>query len=85
MCAGLANEIAKHEAVEQTVNELYEWIHELHSKTETAQVATRAAEKEVKDAKLDELKLESIPSKQLNMLRDLKLRFNEAKDQLMTV
>ena len=67
--------------MERTVDELYDWIHELHSEIETAQLVTRAAGKEVKAAKLDKLKLESIASKRLNMLRDLKFRFNKAKDQ----
>lgn len=80
--AGIADEIAKRKAVEQTVDELYGWIHELHSEIETARLATRAAGKEVKAAKKDKLKLESIASKRLIMLRDLKFRFNEAKDQL---
>ena len=80
--AGIADEIAKRKAVEQTVDELYGWIHELHSEIKTARLATRAAGKEVKAAKKDKLKLESIASKRLIMLRDLKFRFNEAKDQL---
>ena len=80
--AGIADEIAKRKAVEQTVDELYGWIHELHSEIETARLVTRAAGKEVKAAKKDKLKLESIASNRLIMLRDLKFRFNEAKDQL---
>ena len=82
MRASIANEIAKGKAVEQTVDGLYDWIDELHSKIETAQQATRAAGKEVKAAEKDELKLESTASKRLNLLGDLKFRFNKVKNHL---
>ena len=49
-CAGIANEIAKRKVMERTVDELYDWIHELHSEIETARQAMRAAVTEVKAA-----------------------------------
>ena len=46
--ASVANEVANRKTVEQTVDELYDWINDLHSKIGMAQQATRAAGKEAK-------------------------------------
>ena len=79
---GIANEVAKRKAVEATVDELYEWIDELHSEINTAKLDYKSANHDLKVASKSKLKLESIASKRLSMLKDLKCQLNDAKDLL---
>ena len=79
---GIANEIAKRKVVEQTVNELYDWIDELHSEINLQKKQTKLAKKEVKSVMTYKGKLESIASRRLSTLKDLKSKLSEAKNML---
>lgn len=79
---GIADEIAKRKVVEQTVDDLYEWIDELHSEINTTKLGVKSANRQLKESSKSKLKLESIASKRLSMLKDLKDQLRVAKDLL---
>ena len=79
---GIANEIAKRKAVEQTVDDLYDWVDELHSEISDQKKITKSAMKAVKTAQSKNLKLDSVASKRLSMLKELKCSLNNTKDML---
>ena len=78
----VAKDIEKRHMVEQTVDDLYDWIDKLHLEINEQKKVTKSARKEVKTAHKSKLKLESVASKQLSMLKELKCSLNKAKDML---
>ena len=78
----VAKEIEKRQVVEQTVDDLYEWIDELHSEINNQKRVNREAKKAMKMAQASKNKLETVASERLSLLRDLKCRLREAKDML---
>ena len=58
--AAVAREVEKRKAVEQTLNELYDWIGELHAKINTANKERRAADKNTRSAKKAKAKADSL-------------------------
>ena len=80
--AQLAKEIEKRRLVEQTVDDLYGWIDELHNEITNQKQTTKLARKDLKTEHKSRLKQESIAFKRLTLLNDLKCRFHEAKDML---
>ena len=77
-----AKEIEKRHMVEQTVDDLYDWIDELHLEINDQKKVTKSARNEIKTAKRSKLKLESVASKRLSLLKELKRSLNHAKDML---
>lgn len=78
----VAKEVEKRHLVESAVDELYEWIDELHSEINLQKELTRLARKEKRSAARLKHKLESIAAKRLSMLKDLKSSLREANDML---
>ena len=78
----VGKEVEKRHIVEQTVDDLYGWIDELHSEINEQKKVTKSARKEVNAASKSKLKLESVAAKRLSMLNDLKIRLRDAKDML---
>ena len=70
----VAKEVEKRHVVEQTVDDLYEWIGELHSKINEQKQVNRMAKKAMKMAQASKNKLETVASEQLSLLKDLKCR-----------
>ena len=70
----MANEVVRQKAVEQTVEDMNEWVNELHAEINDAKIAVKASGREAKSAndKLD--KVTSIAHTRLALLKDLKLR-----------
>ena len=71
----MANEVVRRKAVEQTVEDINEWVDELYSEINNAKIAVKASGREAKVAndKLD--KVTSIAFTRLALLNYLKLRF----------
>ena len=80
--AQMAKEVAKRNLVESAVEDLYDWIDELHSEINSQKEATRLARKEVKSATRLKNKQESIAAKRLSRLKGLKCSLREANDML---
>ena len=64
------------------MDELYNWIDELHAELSAAKIAVQAARKEVKSqqTKLDNTK--ALALKRIALLKSLKLNLDEAQDKL---
>ena len=79
----MANEVVRQKAVEQTVEDMDEWVDELHEEISDAKMAVKALDREEKAAndKLD--KVTSIACTQIALLKDLKLRLAETTDMLL--
>ncbi len=70
--AVVAREIEWRKTVENTVNELYDWIDELDEELRDAKSVMRAAKKEANLAHYTKSKLETVAPKRLDLLKDLK-------------
>ena len=79
----MANEVVRREAVEQTVEDMNEWVDELHTEIKDEEMALKASSREAEAAngKLDEIT--SIACTQLGLLKDIKLRLSETTDMLL--
>ena len=80
--AAVAREVDRRKAVENTVDELYDWIDELHEELRDAKSVMRAAKKEANSALSAKSKLATVASKRLDLLKDLKQQLRNAKDDL---
>ena len=80
--AQLEREREKRRLVEQTVDDLYGWIDELHIEISDHKEITKLAKSELKTEHNKRLKQSSIAFKRLTLLKDLKCRLHEAKDML---
>ena len=71
----VANEFVRRKAAEQTLEDMNEWVDELHSDINDVKMAVKASGREAKvvNDKLD--KVTSIAFNRLALLNDLKLRF----------
>ena len=58
--AAVAREVEKRKAVEQTLDDLYDWIGELQIKIDTTNKERRAADKNTKSAKRSKAKADSL-------------------------
>ena len=79
----VSNEVLRRKYVEKSVEDMNEWVDELHVEIDDAKMAVQASGREAKAAndKLD--KVTSIECTQLALLKDLKLRFTETTDMLL--
>ena len=59
----VAKEVEKRHIVEQTVDDLYEWIDELHFEINEQKQVNRMAKKAIKKAQASKSKLETVASK----------------------
>ena len=80
--AAVAREVERRKAVENTVDELYGWIDELDEELREAKSAMRTAKKEATSAYRAKSKLETVASKRLALLKDLKEQLRNTKDDL---
>lgn len=80
--AQVTKEVEKRHLVESAVDDLYDWIDELHAEINSQKLARKLARKEIQSATRLKLKNESIAAKRLSLLKDLKYRLSEAKDML---
>ncbi len=80
----VAREADRRKAVEQTVDDLYDWVDKLRAEIQSARQDARAANKETKAAIRDKAKVETVASKRLSLLKDLKLCLDQAKAWLMS-
>ena len=78
----VAREIERRKAVENTIDELYDWIDELDEEVRDAKSVLRVAKKEANSAHYAKSKLETVASKRLDLLKDLKQQLRNAKDDL---
>ena len=79
----VAAEVEKRKAVESTVGELYDFIDELYDEIAEARTDVRMANKHINATKKSKSKADTIAQKRLDLLNDLKLRFNNVKDMLI--
>ena len=80
--AQVTKEVEKRHLVESALDDLYDWIGELHAEINSQKLARKLARKEIQSATRLKLKNESIAAKRLSLLKDLKYRLSEAKDML---
>ena len=80
--AAVGREIERRNAVENTVDELYDWIDELDEELRDAKSIMRAAKKEANSAHYAKSKLETVASKRFDLLKDLKQQLRNTKDDL---
>ena len=78
----VASKVQKRRLVEETVDELYDWVDELHAEINMQKSATKVAKKEQKSTIKSKLRLETVSKKRLTMLKGLKSQLQEAKDML---
>jgi len=78
----VAFEAEKRRLVEQTVDELYDWVDELHAEINQQKKAANLAKKETKSTIKSKLRLETVAKNRLSMLKALKSQLHEAKDML---
>ena len=78
----VASEVEKRRLVEQTVDELYDWVDELHAEINQQKKAAKLAKKETKSTIKSKLRLETVAKNRLSMLKELKSQLHEAKDML---
>ena len=78
----VASEVEKRRLVEQTVDELYDWVDELHAEINQQKKAANLAKKETKSTIKSKLRLETVAKNRLSMLKALKSQLHEAKDML---
>ena len=81
-CVQVASEVEKRRLVEQTVDELYDWVDELHAEINQQKKAAKLAKKETKSTIKSKLRLETVAKNRLSMLKALKSQLHEAKDML---
>lgn len=72
----------KRKAAEKTVDDLYDWVDELHVELNAEKEARKAAKKEVKSQQTQLSNARSIASKRLDLLNNLKLELRKARDDL---
>ena len=70
--AAVAREVERRKAVENTVDELYNWIDELDGELRDAKSVMRTAKKEAARAHYSKSKVETVASKRLALLKDLR-------------
>jgi len=78
----VAKEVERRKAVEKTLDDLYDWIGELHAEIETEKKKARAAGKDSKAAKQAKIKAEEMSNQRLALLTDLRSEMYNLKDQL---
>ena len=81
--AEVSMEVARRKAVESTVEELYKFIDELHEEIAEARTKVQTVIKDIKSANKLKCKANSVAQKRLDILNDLKVRFNNVKDLLI--
>ena len=79
----MSNEVVRQKAVDKTVEDMNEWVDELHTEINDAKMAVKLSGREAKSAndKLD--KVTSIACTRILLLKDLKLRLAETTDMLL--
>jgi len=80
--AQVAYEVQKRRLVEQTVDELYDWVDDLHAEINEQKSAVKLAKKEMKSTIKSKLRIETLAKHRLSMLKELKSQLHEAKDML---
>jgi len=80
--ARVAHEVQKRRLVEQTVDELYNWVDDLHAEINEQKSAVKLAKKEMKSTIKSKLRIETLAKHRLSMLKELKSQLHEAKDML---
>ena len=75
-------QMKKRKVAEKTVDDLYDWVNELHVKLNAEKEAQKAAKKKMKSQQTQLRIARSIVSKQLDLLKRLKLELGKAKDGL---
>jgi len=75
-------QMEKRKAAEKTVDDLYDWVDELHVELNTAKEEQKAAKREVKAKQTQLSNVRSIASKRLELLKSLKVKLGEARDDL---
>ena len=76
-------EASRQKAVESTVDELYKFIDELYEEIAEARTKVQTVNKDIKSANKSKSKANSVVQKPLDLLNDLKVRFNNVKDLLI--
>ena len=79
----MVNEVVRRKAIEQAVEDINEWVDELHAKINDAKMAVKALGREANAAndKLDEVT--SIACTRLELLKDLKIILAETTDMIL--
>ena len=72
----------KRRAVEETVDELYDWIDEIYHELTEAKKSAKLATKEAKNAKMKLDKEITLSNKRISLLQDLKLQLSATKEDL---
>ena len=75
-------QMEKRKAAEKTVDDLYDWVDELHVELNAEKEAQKATKKEVKSQQTQLTDARSIASKWLELLNSLKLELRKARDDL---
>ena len=81
--AAIACQVERRRAVEQVLDDTEEWVAELQNEISEEQKRTRAAQKDATTAKKNIKGVEAVSSKRLDLLKDLRLRLRDVKDELI--
>ena len=76
-------QVERRKAVEETVDDLYEWIDELHAELVDAKVTAKLAKGAAKSMQIKLDKANTVASKRLHLLKCLKVDLDEAKHDLV--
>ena len=80
--AAVAREAEKRKAVEQTLDEVNDWVGELHLEIEMAKKESRAANKNSKASNNAKAKADSLSAERLALLKHLRAQMNDLRDEL---
>jgi hypothetical protein len=81
--AAVARQVDRRRAVEQVLDDTEEWVAKLQNEISEEQKRTRAAQKDATTAKKNIKGVEAVSSKRLDLLKDLRLRLRDVKDELI--
>ena len=70
-------------AVDKTVDELHDWIDELHAELSDAKLAEKEAKNSMKLEQRKMSKVKTVAAKRLEYLKSLNVSLNEAKEDLV--
>jgi hypothetical protein len=81
--AEVAVTVEKRKAVEKTVDDLHDWVDELHVELLDAKASAKRAEKNLRSEKTKSDKLNTVALRRLELLKNMKLRLDEVKSDLV--
>lgn len=80
--AAVAKEVERRKAIEETVEDLYGWVDEIHCELRDAKSKVKAATQETNAANVAKSKIATVASNRLALIKTLKQQLRDTKDDL---